>query len=164
MKRSNQSLQGIDHIIIRGKIDNSKIEKLEMDSQGGGEIIKKFQLNNDGGFIYEIRSPNSGALNPNFNLKIIPKDRSIVCTTKSDLAKADVCTLESLSLELNPKDNSWCMGGIIDIGLGSAPVFALSEAELQTIGLEESNICNQRTSNWRNKCINKNSTDKFFLF
>lgn len=159
--------KSIHSVLIEGVLTNQNVEKLEFVSWSGndGNLIKTFKHNNDGSFSYEVKTQSEsdqGSLNPNFNLEIIPKDTSIICVSKSDLAKTDVCTLSGLTLEVDPTDGSWCLGGLMDIGLGSAPVFALSDSELESIGLSKDNICNQRESNWRNKCINKNFSNELF--
>jgi hypothetical protein len=160
VKRNNPSLTGIDQIVIEGKINNSNISKLQLNTWSGagdGGLLKSFRKNPNGEFVYKITTVtgNNGAINPNLNISIIPHNKSITCSSDSKLVRADACTLDGLSLQINHLDGSWCLSGKLDLGLGSAPLSIMTNQELLSIGLSESEICNRGNSNWRNKCNKK---------
>lgn len=167
MSRKDPSFAGVDYILIKGIINSPNIERIDFISWSGDDshLIKTLKHDeSSSSFSYEIKSSPGVGINPNFSIVLTPKDKTIVCSSQSSNAKANVCTLRGLSLEINTKANSWCLRGFVDLGLGSAPLSVLSNTELQTIGMSENNICYRGVDNWRNKCVNKNSTINLLPF
>lgn len=171
--QNDPSIKLLSDVLVKGVINNPNIERLDFVEWAGGgvdELIKTFKYDkSNGNFSYEISTPSnnsSSQISTTLGLVLTPKDNSLVCTSKSSLAKTNICTLKGINLEINTVNNSWCITGVIDMGLGSAPLNELSNVEFQTIGLSKTNICNYYPDGgaWRNKCMNKSSTIKFFPF
>lgn len=158
-------------ILVKGIIKNPNIKRLDAinendcirrvikyDSNTGAFSAEAYfdpQVGSCGGFSNKL----GGA---RFMFNITPKDSSNICTVPPNLvgANTDVtrnCSLNRIVLYTSVIDQKWCLEGDIDIGLGSAPIGGLSDAELQAIGLTKNNICQDTGLNLRSeKCSNAN--------
>lgn len=136
-----------NHLFIKGVINNLNIDNLVLISWMGGDdngLVKTFKYDkNNGNFSYEITT-SMVAFNPNFNMQITLKDTS---------------KLSQIYIETTPANGNWCLGGSVDLGLGSAPIGELSDTELKTIGLSKNNICHEGTGGIRaSKCTKASPT------
>lgn len=175
------SLDKQGKVLVKGSFISSNVEKFDVTFDSDDKCWNKnISFNKVNGNFTITVTPNyndSECSSHNFyrggvklNFKIASKDDSVVCKGASKNASSSTvvttfCNLNNLEMVTSFIDNKWCMYGWVDVGLGSAPIWELSDNELQTIGLSKNNICYHSQESWRkDKCVNKNSTNFLHLF
>lgn len=164
------------NILIKGVLKNPNVKNIEAKIENDC-LMRVVKYNpNTGDFTAEAffnpQAPACGGMTETlagarFMFKITPKENSNVCNVPQNLASANPrvngsCSLDSLDLYTSVLDQKWCWVGGVDLGLGSAPLGELSDAELKEIGLSKNNLCQDafRTDIRKDKCVNSSTIVK----